>query len=921
MRTDDAAPPACTPEPARPETEQTEPRRRWPCERESKRGVLAEVALPRYGDKGAVVPFKARPGVGRRRTGTRAVAERCLKVLVIAGAEDRMAVRIALEAGGFALQEAADAAHGLMLAAASTPGYGPDCILLGDLLPDGDGLEVLKSMGAQSPGAGSPNEPGGDLPCAVVMLTDAGAVDAATAAIKAGALDHVVKDHLDSYTLRRAIRAAVEQFRLIEAKRAAERRNAQLAALVDATDDAIIGLGTDLVVQTWNAGAQRMFGYGEAEAVGMPVADMIIPTAFAEELATSYDAVMSGRSVLKMSERRHKDGHAVPVEISVAPIIDGGGGIIGMSVVMRDISERKRTEARLAEREAQLALFVEHAPAAIAMLDTGMRYLAVSRRYLSDYAVPEDVDIIGLSHYEVFPEVPAHWREIHARVLAGEELTRDEEPFVRLDGHTDWCRSSMKPWRTPGGEIGGALLFSEVVTAQVEARRALAASEERYRAIFENAGVGIAHLGSDMKWRRVNNALCRILGYPRDEFITLSLEDISHPDDVAAEYIEIKLILEGRKDSYEMDKRFLRKDGALVWGRLTMGCVRKSDRSLDYFVGVLEDITWRKHTEEELRKSEERFRTSILHSPLPIMLYDDQEQVLAVSGSWLEASGYSREELRTIEEWTAHAYRERKGQLLERLRWIISTGPSGLASEHVIYTKDGRERHWSFSTSGLGTQSDGRRLFLSVAQDVTERKVHEEQVQLLMREINHRSKNMLSLVQAIARQTAARAPEDFMRCFTERIQALAANQDLLVRNEWRGVDVEDLVRAQLAHFADLVGSRIEVAGPKLRLNAAAAQAIGLALHELATNAGKYGALSMDSGHVDVRWQLTSDGFAISWTERNGPPVLPPERRGFGSTVISSMAKLSVGGEVALDYARAGLRWCLTCPAANALEAR
>jgi two-component sensor histidine kinase len=131
-----------------------------------------------------------------------------------------------------------------------------------------------------------------------------------------------------------------------------------------------------------------------------------------------------------------------------------------------------------------------------------------------------------------------------------------------------------------------------------------------------------------------------------------------------------------------------------------------------------------------------------------------------------------------------------------------------------------------------------------VAQDVTERKAHEEHVQLRMREINHRAKNMLSLVQAVARQTAAREPEDFIGCFVERIQALATNQDLLIRREWKGVDIEDRVRAQLAHFADVVGSRIAVHGPKLRLNAAAAQAFGLTLHELATNAGKYGVLSL-----------------------------------------------------------------------------
>jgi two-component sensor histidine kinase len=206
-----------------------------------------------------------------------------------------------------------------------------------------------------------------------------------------------------------------------------------------------------------------------------------------------------------------------------------------------------------------------------------------------------------------------------------------------------------------------------------------------------------------------------------------------------------------------------------------------------------------------------------------------------------------------------------------------------------------------------------------VAQDVTERKARDEQVHLLTREVNHRAKNMLSLVQAIARQTAAHEPEDFIGRFIERIRALAANQDLLVRNEWQGVDVEDLVRAELAHFADLVGSRIALDGPKLRLKAAAAQAIGLTMHELATNAGKYGALSADSGRVDVGWRFDSGMFTISWTECSGPPVSPPERRGFGSAVIESMAKWSLDGEVHLDYAPSGLVWLLTCPAANALE--
>jgi two-component sensor histidine kinase len=184
--------------------------------------------------------------------------------------------------------------------------------------------------------------------------------------------------------------------------------------------------------------------------------------------------------------------------------------------------------------------------------------------------------------------------------------------------------------------------------------------------------------------------------------------------------------------------------------------------------------------------------------------------------------------------------------------------------------------------------------------------------------MNHRAKNMLGLVQAIARQTATRDPEEFIERFSERIQSLSANQELLVRNEWKGIEVGSLVRAQLAHFADLIGSRIAVQGPMLRLKASGAQAIGMAFHELATNAGKYGALSTEIGRVDISWRTDGDTFAMDWVERDGPQVSAPKRRGFGTIVMEAMTERSVDGTVHLDYAPSGVTWRLTCPATNAL---
>jgi PAS domain S-box-containing protein len=154
------------------------------------------------------------------------------------------------------------------------------------------------------------------------------------------------------------------------------------------------------------------------------------------------------------------------------------------------------------------------------------------------------------------------------------------------------------------------------------------ASEARFRVTFENAPVGIGNLAPGSRWLKVNEAMCRFLGYTADELTTKSFQDTT-----------LDQMCRGKLNRYDADKRYLRKDGAIVWGGLTASCVRKSDGSIDYIVTVV-DITARKQAEEELCKSEERFRSSVLHSPLPVLMYDDREQILAVSQSWLDESGF-----------------------------------------------------------------------------------------------------------------------------------------------------------------------------------------------------------------------------------------------------------------------------------------
>lgn len=196
---------------------------------------------------------------------------------------------------------------------------------------------------------------------------------------------------------------------------------------------------------------------------------------------------------------------------------------------------------------------------------------------------------------------------------------------------------------------------------------------------------------------------------------------------------------------------------------------------------------------------------------------------------------------------------------------------------------------------------------------------------LLMNEVNHRSKNLLSVVLAVAQQTAHSTARDFVRNFSNRVQALAVNQDLLVDGLWRSIDMLDLVRGQLAPFGDLGPDRIVIEGAPLRLSPAAAQSIGMAIHELSTNAIKYGALSTVGGSIAITWKTVpedaDESFRIRWEERGGPAVIAPARRGFGTTVVTRMMEMSLGGRASLDYAVDGLVWSFANSLERVLEVR
>jgi len=210
--------------------------------------------------------------------------------------------------------------------------------------------------------------------------------------------------------------------------------------------------------------------------------------------------------------------------------------------------------------------------------------------------------------------------------------------------------------------------------------------------------------------------------------------------------------------------------------------------------------------------------------------------------------------------------------------------------------------------------------------DVTERKEGEAHLRLLLRELTHRSKNLLAVIQAMARQTARHAGsiDGFLNQFGARLQALAASHDLLVRESWHGASLRELIRSQLAAYFDRTGGQVTIEGPDVALKPEAAQNLGLALHELATNARKFGALSAPGGRVAITWSRNGsagDGLELDWREEGGPKVRTRRKRGFGSLVIERNLARALDAQVELSFAPDGLRCHVAIPASQMLASR
>jgi PAS domain S-box-containing protein len=307
------------------------------------------------------------------------------------------------------------------------------------------------------------------------------------------------------------------------------------------------------------------------------------------------------------------------------------------ALLRRDQVRLRRAEAGRRRSADLLNLFILNAPAAIAMFDKDMRYLAASRRWCDDYRLGER-EIVGHSHYEIFPEIPPAWKAIHQRGLQGETLRAEEDPFIREDGSRHWLRWEVRPWHKEDGQIACIVIFSEDITERKHAENERNRIEARYRALVDQVAPDALYVHDhDGRLLEVNQRACASLGYSREELLAMNVFDLEV--DAGREAIRSlwATFQPGAIQSARGHHR--RKDGRLFPVELHFGVLVLEEERL--YVVLVRDITERLATEERMRILSE----ALAQNPHSVIITDPDTRIVYVNEAFCETTGYRREEV------------------------------------------------------------------------------------------------------------------------------------------------------------------------------------------------------------------------------------------------------------------------------------
>ncbi|MGX7708800.1 HWE histidine kinase domain-containing protein [Methylobacterium sp. Gmos1] len=423
----------------------------------------------------------------------------------------------------------------------------------------------------------------------------------------------------------------------------------------------------------------------------------------------------------------------------------------------------------------------------------------------------------------------------------------------------------------------------------------------------------------------VNDAFTRLTGYARDEIVGRNCRFLQGPGTDAGDVARIRTAI-ARRVPIEIDLLNHKKTGEAFWNRLLVSPVFGEDGALTYFFASQFDVTLerdrlvrlqrdRDALDREierrslaLRRSEERLRFILEASRLGSWTLELDGMRLVASENCKRNVGRDPAEPFTFDDLIAAILPEDRDRMQAAVRDSIATG-SDYDIEYRIRTPAGEVR-WLQIRGQPFYDADGVPLSMAgVTIDVTERKRGDEHRALLAEELNHRVKNSMATIQSIANQTLTHASslDEARTAFNARLQSLSAAHDVLTRESWEGATLAEIADEALRPFRTGAGRRFTIDGPPVRLPPRLALAFVMALHELATNAVKYGALSTERGRVLLTWDVTGDGrLRLRWEETDGPPVSAPARRGFGSRMIERVLAAEIGGTAEVEYRPQGV---------------
>jgi PAS domain S-box-containing protein len=527
---------------------------------------------------------------------------------------------------------------------------------------------------------------------------------------------------------------------------------------------------------------------------------------------------------------------------------------------------------------------------------------------------------LGLPFREAWPEVQTQLGLLHEAILSGKRSAFfAENLLLRIQRHGaeyEDARFTVSYSPVPDASVptgvGGVLITAVETTNRVLTEKALGASEERYRSAMTLGRMGsweVDFVKGTRIWTPEGMALFGInltngLGHVGGE--TDELRQAMHPEDrhLLAQYHTMT----NTQDSFPAEYRIVKADGKVGWlsgyGRVLD---RQADGKVHRLINVVTDITERKQVEAALRESEQRLRwqASIVESSDDAIISKNLDGIIT---SWNRGAerifGYTAKEAigEPITMVIPHDRQDEERVILTRIR-------RGERIEHFETVR--QRKHGSLIVVSLTVSpvknAEGKIVGASkIARDITEQKRTQEQIDTLAREAEHRSKNLLATVQATVNLSQSDTPEGLKQAIEGRIHALANVHSIFIETRWIGAELSTIATQELTPYFERNERRVRIDGPQVLLEPNAAQAIAITLHELATNAAKYGALSVANGQVDLKWLHEADGrLILRWREMRGPAVQIPTHQGFGTRIIERIIG-QLKGRARFDWHADGL---------------